>query len=64
MDNNNRNTPNGGLTPENLKWLEEMMDSNTKALEPIPESNPEPVAEKTAEETLLRLSAVFQLYEQ
>ncbi len=54
MDNNNRNTPTPGLTEENLKWLEEMMDANTKALEPIvePEQDPatEPVAEKTAEE--------------
>ena len=54
MDNNNRNTPQGGLTPENLKWLEEMMDANTKAIAPIPETSPEtspePIVEKTAEE--------------
>lgn len=54
MDNNNRNTPNGGLTPEDLKWLEEMMESKTTAIEPIPEpaqeAATEPVPEKTAEE--------------
>ena len=42
MDNNNRTTPNGGLTPENLKWLEEMIDTGAPA--------PEPSPEKTAEE--------------
>ncbi|MBR2937127.1 MAG: endolytic transglycosylase MltG [Oscillospiraceae bacterium] len=46
MENNNRNTPNSGLTPENLKWLEEMMESNA----PAPEPTPEPIVEKTAEE--------------
>lgn len=46
MDNNNRNTPNGGLTPEDLKWLEEMMETKTAAIQPTPE----PAPEKTAEE--------------
>jgi len=46
MENNNRNTPDSGLTPENLKWLEEMMESNAPAPEPVPEPTPE----KTPEE--------------
>ncbi len=58
MDTNNRNTTDGGLTPENLKWLEEMMEATTTipkpAQETIPkpaqETIPEPVPQKTAEE--------------
>ena len=53
MENNNRNTPNSGLSPENLKWLEEMMDGKTKPIGPIPVQEPTPdapPAEKTAEE--------------
>ena len=46
MDNNNQNTPNSGLTPENLKWLEEMIASNA----PAPEATAEPTPEKTPEE--------------
>ena len=51
MDNNNRNTPNSGLTEENLKWLEEMMEANTKPIDTIPEPEQEPAAEPTAEKT-------------
>lgn len=51
MDNNNRNTPHSGLTPENLKWLEEMMESNTKPIETIPEPEQKPAVEPTPEKT-------------
>ena len=50
MENNNRNTPNSGLTPENLKWLEEMIGSNAPAPEPTPEPTQEVIPEKSAEE--------------
>ena len=63
MENNNRNTPDNGLSPENLKWLEEMMDGKTKPIGPIPaqESTPAaPPTEKTAEE--LELEKILKLY--
>ena len=50
MDTNNRNTTEGGLTPENLKWLEEMMEATTTIPKPAQEATPETVPQKTAEE--------------
>jgi hypothetical protein len=56
MDNNEQNKAPSGLSEENLKWLEEMVEANSPAPESVPEPEPEADAaqdhaeEKSAEE--------------
>lgn len=50
MDNNDQNKATSGLTEENLKWLEEMAESNAPAPEAAAEAEPEQAEEKSIAE--------------